>query len=650
MAIAIYDASIAWDAITRRGIPGQVARVMDAVTDLPIEDVQDLNGTPIAALVSNSQGYVPPFQVVDGPALVKMQVGPVSFVIPDQTLGGATKEAAEAAAQAAQDAANLVEAPADEVVAALTGSPGSLTRAALSSAFDRIVPISVLEHGAQPGEATLNDAPIRAAIVDALTRWPDTTGGNRTVYLPAGRYRISQNRLFSDFDFTEYGLTASVRNGIRFVGDGKEATTIELVTGGAEKWFYDNQSISTQKFQEVTFENLTLTTDNPEVGNGFKTWSQGGEKRFRFVNCNITLGIVLQTEGTGNADLNRFINCLITSYRAVMVLNNAQSVANGLIGSDVVCYRDFMVIRAGGSSWMESGVLEMHPHPTDTSTEHFVLSNPISASNAAGNADFSLSKVRMEIHGTNKKLVKTSGDTGQLIMNFDKVNIGTVTGGPREAVYVTGAKRVNFNTCILNADLTFRASCSDTGTPMGAVIHFRDCDTGRTTTLHSRCTAVGNAARIVAEGCARHESSMTQTTIEPEDFDYGWRTAQVRSLTPTPKVAQIKRRQTALPSAGATTGNPLLTLPAGAWIKRIVIKKASVPGGTTGDYQLHVGLAGRTSAIASSAIAPFAQAHSIEVSDYGLAPTGTLELWATGTAGNSVSTGGDGTIAYIEYI
>lgn len=211
MATAIYDVSIAWDAITRRGIPGQVARVVDATTDLPIESVQDLDGTPIAALVSNSQGYVPPFQVVDGPALVKLQVGPVTYTLLDQTRIGAATAAAETAARAAQDAAALVEAPADEVVAMLVegdsltqgagdtrwvtndsadtkvggllSNSASEARAAANSVIDqRTSIITIRNFGAVGDESTDDTSSIRNAIAAAV---------NSDVVYPSGKYRVT---------------------------------------------------------------------------------------------------------------------------------------------------------------------------------------------------------------------------------------------------------------------------------------------------------------------------------------------------------------------------------------------------------------------------------------------------------------------------
>lgn len=131
MPVAHYDASIAYDQKVKRGVPGQVARVFHPITDLPIDELLDLDGNPIAALVSNSQGFVEPFEIVDGPPHVKMSVGSLRYYIIDLNLVGSSAEAAILAAAAAERAASLVEAPADEVVALLLGGDESQSSSAL---------------------------------------------------------------------------------------------------------------------------------------------------------------------------------------------------------------------------------------------------------------------------------------------------------------------------------------------------------------------------------------------------------------------------------------------------------------------------------------------------------------------------------------
>lgn len=131
MSIAIYDVSLAYDQIVKRGIPGQVATVTDAVNDLPVEEILDLEGNPLAALVSNPQGYVQGFQVIDGPPLVKLSVGSASYTLMDLQVVGQAAQDAQAAAAAAEAAAGLVTAPPDSVMALILSNLGSDSAAAV---------------------------------------------------------------------------------------------------------------------------------------------------------------------------------------------------------------------------------------------------------------------------------------------------------------------------------------------------------------------------------------------------------------------------------------------------------------------------------------------------------------------------------------
>ena len=128
--MARFDHSLAYDQVLQRGIPGQVARVTDPETDYPFVDLYDLEGRPIQALVSNSSGFVQPFQIPDGPARVKLTVGNFSYILRDDDLFGETAEAAVLAAEDARRAADLVEAPPDAVVKTLIEGSGTQTQQA----------------------------------------------------------------------------------------------------------------------------------------------------------------------------------------------------------------------------------------------------------------------------------------------------------------------------------------------------------------------------------------------------------------------------------------------------------------------------------------------------------------------------------------
>jgi len=99
MAIAKFDASLAYDQIVKRGVPGCAVQVSDPDTGFAYDALLDLDGNLIPVLVSNSQGYVQSFQIADGPPLVKVTVGPVTYYLADlntlETAAGAGKAIAD---------------------------------------------------------------------------------------------------------------------------------------------------------------------------------------------------------------------------------------------------------------------------------------------------------------------------------------------------------------------------------------------------------------------------------------------------------------------------------------------------------------------------------------------------------------------------
>lgn len=512
---------------------------------------------------------------------------------------------------------------------------------------DRIAPISALDHGVT--WQSLNDGSdaVRGAIIDALTRDPSTLDGNRAVYLPAGHIDIDRPNLFSDFNFTQYGMTPSVRDGLTFRGDGRTSTIVNLRTRGTEKWFYDNGSINNHRFQRLTFEHMKFTTDDPELGNGFKQWSAGAEKQFRFLNCNIEVGVVLQTEGSGNADLNRWEGGSVTAHRALLVLNNPQSVSNGLNGTDVLLYRHGVVIRTGGGFWMNHGNLEMHPTPAGENTPHWLVFAPADPGTGIGNFDHNFSDIRMEVHGPNKGLVNLQGDSNAVTVNFTRFIVAAESGGVRTAVITNGAKRVTFTNSSLLDRLLYESHCANVSAPMGGLITFRDTQTTtHGTPLYTRSKVTGSG-RIVADGCFQQGTDRYQEKT-PEDFDMGWRNAPPKAILPSVKTLSIKNRNTVLPSTNGN-GEWTFTLPTGAYIRRVYIHQPGT-GSDPKTYQLHIGTHDKTAILASSPDGTFSQGTTLNVEDVGIVAQGRMRVWATGTLGQINWSGGDAAVAFVEYI
>lgn len=544
----------------------------------------------------------------------------------------------------------------DEATRELVNTEGTETRGALDSAyaprafFDNS-PINIKDHGAVGDGVTDDSDAVRGAIIAALVRNPGAMDLNVSIHVPAGRYRITRNNIFSDFNFTELGLTPSVRAGIKFVGEGRHSSVFHLETGGEEKWFYNNGSINNQMFSRVDYEYLGFEADNPRLGNGWQQWSQGGEKQFRFLSCRINLSTIMQCEGTGNADLNRFLMCTITAYNYLFVLNNPQAVANETISSDLQMYRGMVkVLSAGGGSFRAiGGNFEMHQHPDDVS-DHYLFDVPGTSSNGQGNGEFSVTDARFEIHGANKKLVRTSPSSNQLTFNFTRVQIGTVTGGVREAVVVTPTKRVHFENCVLSDQLTYRAEgvyASSSSTSSGARIKFLNSDTGRATPVHERCVADGNAAHISAQGCFQQSGSRAISIIRAQDFDFGWKNPLGGHGNTLTKIMPIKVGWLTYPT-GAGANEPRIELPEGAYIKRVFIKKVS-RNADSSPYRLRFGSDDKSVILGSSSQGVFGDQHVIELNDVGAQTFAAFRVWAEGTPSQNHGSGPDG-VSYIEYI
>lgn len=134
MGLAIYPAFLAYDPATGQAVPGVAATVTDPLTGVPLETLDLATGQP-RQIFTNHKGHVEGFMVEDGPGVALVKVGSYGQGVPDLTMSVDMRDAALAAAQAAIDAANLVDAPADEVVALLVGG-STQTSGALFQAIE----------------------------------------------------------------------------------------------------------------------------------------------------------------------------------------------------------------------------------------------------------------------------------------------------------------------------------------------------------------------------------------------------------------------------------------------------------------------------------------------------------------------------------
>lgn len=136
--MAIYPPILAYDPATGNGVPGMVATVTDPLTGIPLETLDLATGQP-RQVFTNHKGHIDGFMVEGGPGVAMVRIGSFAQGVPDLMLSADIRDAALEAAQAAIDAANLVEAPADEVIALLAGNPESLTHAAVDTATGALI-------------------------------------------------------------------------------------------------------------------------------------------------------------------------------------------------------------------------------------------------------------------------------------------------------------------------------------------------------------------------------------------------------------------------------------------------------------------------------------------------------------------------------
>ena len=487
---------------------------------------------------------------------------------------------------------------------------------------------------------------LKDAIEESIRIYPDTTRNNRAVYLPAGDYLVEPDA-FSDIDMS--GTPLGIRDGLKFTGDGKGATRLILQTNGVESWFYDNKSVSNRFFQELTFEGITFMADSMEYGNGFKQWSSGGEKRFRFINCGFDLNTVLHTLGTGNADLNRFENCRVVANTTV-ILENPQSVANGFHNCDFTVRRSLVKMIRGGSFWVTMGNLEMWQADGDDGSEmHYLIDASDSVLAADGSLEFNLTNVRFEIHGINKGLVSVNDSAaGVMQANFTRCTWGTVSGGVREVVRIGSASRVTFDNCVLHRDFRYVAATTMTNLSAGAMIEFNRCYIGRGERLWEQCETVGEQARIIARGCFRQSLATSALIRNPQDFDMGWRTSPSYAVLPEIKTVSLKKPTQAMPTPRDSSGDLRVRLPDGSYLKRLYFHSGA-DAGLVGSYQLHIGSTDKSEVYASSEEVEASEGVDIEIRDIGFSGDQETRIWATGTV-NSFWTGGESSVAFLEYI
>lgn len=486
-------------------------------------------------------------------------------------------------------------------------------------------------------------------IMKAIEQVIIDSGGrnNKTVlFFPAGTYRVKQDKLFSDIDFTTLeGVVNITQAGMTFRGAGKESTTILLETEGREKWLYDNGE-GNNRFAHMWFEHMRFEADDPYNGHGFKQWSRGQEKQFRFFNCSFRLGKILECTGTGNADLNRFLLCNIQSRDTMFTLDNRQSVQTEFYGCNFAIGKDLVhVKKGGGSTRFIGGNFEMHNYDRTDPNNHYFVKNDDDTVTSLGSATINFTDGRVEMHGSNKRLVYGGrGASAMLNVSFTRMPFAYVSGGNRVAVDIVDRQRVVFENSYVHGFFDFSVSGTNKSSTTGALLEFHNNIVGLASSrpLYERIQTNGDRCRVISRGSHREQgSSGSIHTANIEDFDIGWDTFFKSTPNAIKKVFPLKSSYDYFPRGNNSETKTVYC--GDIYVTRIYVNKPAVST-TNSDYQLIV-KDGEGNVLGQSKKSPHSDEHIIDIHDAGYIKGGEIVFSAEG-----VSIYQRDGVAYIEYI
>lgn len=321
MAMSKYPASIAWDKGSRKGVAGVVGKVFDASNGIPV-DTFDMAGNP-APLVTNADGYVGAFQTLPEVTHVDAKFGNVTLpLVSTQAILDAASGALGAQA-AAEAASQLVEAPADVVVATLVEGD-TLTKTALSATIGEQavlrgeLEVNVKDFGAQ-GDGVSDDY---AAIMAALT------SGARKVYAPEGLCMTSD-----EIKVPTDGV---------FYGAGIDITVIKTFDGVAP----DKNTITNAgntRLERTTYDENISVRDMTIDGNG---WNRPNTSTFNQGSC-LKLSTVRKFRVANVRAINGPLHCIdvmasiyqsdaVSNVNTVMAGPSHAGVLENVIGEDSV--------------------------------------------------------------------------------------------------------------------------------------------------------------------------------------------------------------------------------------------------------------------------------------------------------------------------
>lgn len=544
---------------------------------------------------------------------------------------------------------------------------GTILVTASGARFKRIIDgeWNVKWFGAK-GDGTTDDSAAIRNTVEAVLRStaalnPSYLGLHPRIRFPRGIYRITANNLFGGIAYM-----GSIKRGITYTGENMYASVLLLDTGGTEKWFYDNGA-NTHKFERIHFLDLGFTSNDETKGNGFKLWSAGGEKQFKFFRCALSKAVnaaigqsagglndLFHLWGTGNADLMKVHSCDLTCSGNVLTLNNQQSVAIDFVATDVSTYKDVVKVENGGGGCVNffGGSCVVFTKPGEEAVPRYILNVNDEAIVGPGNNNFNFYGVRYEFQGINRAIAKSSGNRTETAALFDGCNFGTVVGGARTAVDIGPNNRITLENCTLSESLQYVIRgdfATSNSAPAGGLLLFEKCQTGISSSpLYSRITISGNIGRAIARDC-HQRGGASFVNKKACDFDLNKQNSMAREPSTPLKAIQIKITAYGFPLGTSSAQDYTVEFPLQTLIKSIYVKKPAF-GASVQTYQLFIGTDDKSVKIGQSASASgvHQEEHVIDLKELYLltdSANSKLRLWAEGTA-NVNQTGG---IAVIEY-
>ena len=482
-------------------------------------------------------------------------------------------------------------------------------------------------------------------ILDALN-YVIEDSRKQTLFFPSGTYNINSSGLFSSF-------VGNNKIGLSVEGDGRFSTVLKLVTGGVEKWFYDNP-VDSRKMQFPVFSNMRFTSDNRNFGSGFKIWSNGHEQGYKFINCEIdNLYDVLYIYGPFNGSENRFINCRIMYItKSVLTLNNPQAVNHELVNCEVEgMYGDIINIGSGGGGSVKliGGSYILRDVPEDHAIFNITGSNNI----GRGNGDMLMIGVKTELRGITSKLIKCTGSYGLVWFSIKDSNMSTLENGAsigRNLIELGMNKKVLMDNVMVHDLHRFKFYSTTSGYALASPGHINISNSMLSTSISEKVDYDATKYGILSIRGCRNTSNMVNgdRITYAIDMDYNWQNAGRADIMPLKKLMVIKPANYKFPLSETTDWSAVL--PANSILTSIKIYK---PGGTsaTALYQLHVGNGDKTVKYDSSELGANGIVHKINTADLFIEVgeninERTVKLWAD-PVGGSFFIGG---YAILEYI